>query len=84
MEIHGGFPAQRVIKTIGKERRKGHATGSQKETGKEVCESAHWQGQLQYLRLARPPAEGRVEKTLSSCHLGGKYGMQNRNPSSGS
>jgi hypothetical protein len=44
MEIHGGFSAQRVIETIGKERRKCHATGNQKETGKEASESAHRQG----------------------------------------
>jgi len=28
MEIHGGFSTQRVIETIGKERRKCHATGN--------------------------------------------------------
>jgi hypothetical protein len=62
MEIHGGFLAQRVIKATDKERRKCHATGNQKETGKETRESAHRQGQLQHLRLARPPTEGRVKK----------------------
>jgi len=56
------FQLKKVIKTIGKERRKCHATGNQKETGKEARESAHRQGQLQHLRLARPPTEGRVEK----------------------
>jgi len=77
MEIHGRFSTQGVIKTIGKERRKCHATGNQKETGKEACESAYRQGQLQHLRLVHPPTEGRVEKTLPSFHLGGKHGMQN-------
>jgi len=62
MEIHGGFSTQAVIKTIGKERRKCHATGNQKETGKEARESAYRQGQLQYLRLTRPSTEGRVAK----------------------
>jgi len=62
MEIHGGFSAQRVIKAIDKERRKCHATGNQKETGKETRESTHRQGQLRHLQLARSPTEGRVEK----------------------
>lgn len=62
MKIHGGFLTQRVIKDNRQERRKCHATGNQKETGKEARESAHRQGQLQHLRLARPPTEGRVEK----------------------
>ena len=38
MEIHGGFSTQRVIETIGKERRKCHATE------KEARESKHRQG----------------------------------------
>jgi len=62
MKIHDGFSTQRVIKDNRQKGRKCHATGNQKETGKEARESAHWQGQLQHLRLARPPPEGRVKK----------------------
>lgn len=76
MEIPDGFSAQRAIKTVGKERRKCHAAGNQKETGKETRESAHWQGQLQYLRLSPSVNRGEgFKKTLLSSHLGGKYGM---------
>jgi len=79
MEINGGFSTQRVIKDNGQERRKCHATGNQKETGKEARESAHRQGQLQHLRLAHPPTEGRVENIIPSfiSPYGGKHGMQN-------
>jgi len=56
------FLPKEQLKNNGQERRKCHATGNQKETGKEARESAHRQGQLQHLRLARPPTEGRVEK----------------------
>lgn len=67
--------AQRVISGIGKKGGKVHATGNQKETGKEARESAHRQGQLQYLRLVRSPTEGRVKRTLPLIYSGGEYGM---------
>ena len=56
------FQPKEYLKDNGQERRKSHATGNQKETEKEARESAYRQGQLQHLRLARPPTEGRVEK----------------------
>lgn len=50
---------------MGKKGGKCYAAGNQKEAGKKARESAHRQGQLQYLRLARPPTEGRSYKTPS-------------------
>ncbi len=69
MKIHGGFSTQRVAEDNRQKRRKNYAIENQKETGKEARESTHRQGQLQHLRLARPPTEGRIENIFPSLHL---------------